>query len=245
MTASVMEGVNAVTTLERAHREHLLAPRALNERSLLIRGLSFPRTMMIGDVHIGDLVILGGLQSSDVHADSSPFEVQRADVLYDFLQLPTNAGKSGSTLAGEFWGVRLDGVSGTQGFPLALLLLLMLISMLVAAMGVNRMLLHRFLGGRAFALALRREVFASLDVSSNAATALPPCRRCRVKGDFIDELVLVTGPAQPAGGTLRKTLRYGCISEWRWRLRCAHHTRGLARRRKESTCALFGMAMNH
>ena len=54
---------------------------------------------------------------SDVHVDSLPIEVQRADALYDFLQMP-NAGKSGSTLAGEFQGGRLDGVSGTLGFPL-------------------------------------------------------------------------------------------------------------------------------
>ena len=39
-------------------RRHLLAARALNERSLLIRGLSFPRTKTIGDVYIDDLVIL-------------------------------------------------------------------------------------------------------------------------------------------------------------------------------------------
>ena len=121
--------------------------------------------------------------------------MQRADAFYDFLQMPTNAGKSGGTLPGEFWRVRLDGVSGTLGFPLTLRLSLMLISMLVAAMGVNRMLLQRLLGGWALALAFRREVFASLDVSYTAATALPPCRRCRVNGHFIDELVLVTGLA--------------------------------------------------
>ena len=45
-------------------------------------------------------------------------EVQRADALHDFFQMPTNARKSGSTLVGEFWRGRLDGVSGTLGFPL-------------------------------------------------------------------------------------------------------------------------------
>ena len=36
---------------------------------------------------------------SDVHVDPSPIEVQRADALQDFHQMPTNAGKSCSTLA--------------------------------------------------------------------------------------------------------------------------------------------------
>ena len=51
MTAIVMEGVNAVYTLECAHRRQLLAVLALDERSLLIRGLSFPPTKTIGRVH--------------------------------------------------------------------------------------------------------------------------------------------------------------------------------------------------
>ena len=51
---------------------------------------------------------------------------------------------------------------------------LMLITMLVAAVGVNRTLLRRLLGGWAFALAFRREAFASLDVSYTAAATLPP-----------------------------------------------------------------------
>ena len=55
-----------------------------------------------------------------------------------FLAEPTDAGKSGSTLAGEFWGGHLDGVSGTLGFPLARRVSLMPISMLVVAMGVSR-----------------------------------------------------------------------------------------------------------
>ena len=58
MTAIVMGDVNAVYTLECAHRRQLLAARALNERSLLIRGLPFPRTKTIGDVYVDDLVIL-------------------------------------------------------------------------------------------------------------------------------------------------------------------------------------------
>ena len=147
MTAIVVGDVNAVFTLECAHRRQLLAAQTLNERSLLIRGLLFPRTKTIGDVFIDDLVILSVLQFSDVHVDSSLIEVQRADALYDFLQMATNASKSGSTLAGEFWGGRLDGVSGTLGFPLECRVSLMLITMLVAAVGVSRTLLQRFLGG--------------------------------------------------------------------------------------------------
>ena len=54
---------------------------------------------------------------SNVYLDSSPIELQQADDLYDCAQMPTNAGKSG-TLSGEFWRGRLDGVSGTLGFPL-------------------------------------------------------------------------------------------------------------------------------
>ena len=138
MTATVMGDVNAVFTLECARRRRLFDARALNERSLLIRGLPFPSTKTIGDVYIDDLVILSVLHLLDAHTDSWPIEVQRADGLYDFLQMLQNAGNSGSTLAGVFWGGRVDGVSGTLGFPLARRVSLMLISMLVAAMGVNR-----------------------------------------------------------------------------------------------------------
>ena len=105
-------------------------------------------------MYIDDLVILSVLQFSDVHVASSPIEVQRADALYDFLQMPTNAGKSGSTLAVEFWGGHLDGVAGTLGFPLERRVSLMLITMLVASTGVNRTLFQRLFGGWAFALAL-------------------------------------------------------------------------------------------
>ena len=66
MTAIVMGDVNAVYTLECAHRRQLLAAHALNERSLLIRGLP-SRTKTTGDVYIDGLVILSVLQFSDVH----------------------------------------------------------------------------------------------------------------------------------------------------------------------------------
>ena len=42
MTANVTGDANAVHTLECAHRRQVLAARALNERSLSIRGLLFP-----------------------------------------------------------------------------------------------------------------------------------------------------------------------------------------------------------
>ena len=174
---------------------------------------------------------LASLQLSDVHLDSSPIEVQRADALYDFLQMRTSAGKSGTTLFGELWGGRLDGVSGTLGFLLERRVSLMLVTMLISAVGVNRSLLRRLRERGAF----RREVFASLHVSCTAATPLPPSRRCRLNGALLDEFLLVTGLApfftgdKLAGGTLRNTLRHRRISEWRWELLRAHYTGGLAR----------------
>ena len=66
MTEIVMGDVNAVYTLECAHRRLLLAARTLNERSLLIRGLPFPRTKTIGDVFFDDLFILSVLKFSNV-----------------------------------------------------------------------------------------------------------------------------------------------------------------------------------
>ena len=87
--------------------------------------------------------------------------------------MPTNAGKSGSPLSGEFLG-RLDGVAGTLGFPLERLVSRMLVTMLISAVGVNRTLLRRLLGGWAFALALRREVSP---VSMCLALQPPRCRQ--------------------------------------------------------------------
>ena len=108
--------------------------------------------IVIGDVNA---VILSVLQFSDVHAASLPIEVRRADALYDFLQMPTNAGKSGSTLTEKFWGGHLDGVAGTLGFTLERRVSLVLITGLVTAKGANRTFLQRLLGGWAFALAFR------------------------------------------------------------------------------------------
>ena len=146
-------------------------------------------------MYIDDLVILSVLQFSDAHVASSPIEVQRADALYDFLQMPTSAGKSGSTLAGEFWGGHLDGVAGTLGFPLERRVSLMLITMLVAATGVSRTLLQRLFGACTVIIAFLREAFVCLDVAHAAAATLAPSRRCQVKGALFGELLLVTGLA--------------------------------------------------
>ena len=134
----------------------------------MIRGVPFPRTETVGDENVGDLVILSVLQFSDVQVVSSPIEVQRADALYELLQMPANAGKPGSTNAGEFWRGRLDGVSGTLGFHLERRVSRMIVTVLVAAVGASPTLLQRLLGLWAFALAFWREVFASLDVSYTA-----------------------------------------------------------------------------
>ena len=75
-------------------RRQLLALRALNERFLLIRALPFPCTKTMVNVYIEDLIVLSVMLRSDVHVASSSIEVQRADALYDFLQMPTNAAKS-------------------------------------------------------------------------------------------------------------------------------------------------------
>ena len=103
MTAIVMGDVNAVYTLDCLRDNQLLAARTLTERSLQIRKLPSTRTKTIGDVNIDDLVILSVLHFSDVHVGSLPSEVQRADALYDILQMPMNAGKSGIALPREFW----------------------------------------------------------------------------------------------------------------------------------------------
>ena len=97
---------------------------------------------------------------SDVHVESSPIE-KRADALYDSLQMTTNVGKSGSTLVGELWGGRLARVSGTLGPRFDSRIPLMLITVLVAAIGLGRMFLRRLLKGRNFTLAVSPAVSAS------------------------------------------------------------------------------------
>ena len=70
-------------------------------------------------------------------------------------------------------------------------------------------------------------------MSYTAATTLPPSGRCWVNGAYLDGLVIVTGLApyvanELASGTLRKSSMRTPMRR-RWRLRCAHHIRGLAR----------------
>ena len=154
-------------------------------------GLPFPRTMTIGDVYIDDLVVLSVSQFSDVHVES-PIEVQRADALYDFLQMHTNANNSDNTLgrvlertprrrckhswipsrtasfahahhdAGRCYRCKSD----TPSTP-------------------------RRVGIR---LDFRREALTCLEVSSAAAASLAPSRR-PVHGALLEELLLVTGLA--------------------------------------------------
>ena len=185
------------------------------------------------------------LQFSNVHVDSSPIEVQRADALCDFLQMPTNAGKSGSTLAGEFWRGHLHGVSGTLGFPLERRVSLMLITILVAATGVNRT--QPSTPPRS-----RREALVCLDVSHTAAATFPPSRRCRVNGALLGELPLVTGLAPLLQTNLRaepSEQLYATDASPSGALRPSHRKPGspctIRLRRQESTSALMGKAKNH
>ena len=94
MTAIAAGDVNATYTLECAHRQQVLAARALNEPSLLIRGLPFLRTKTIGDVYIDGEVTLSILQFSDVHVGSSPIEVQRSEHVNLFSMFRGSVGQS-------------------------------------------------------------------------------------------------------------------------------------------------------
>ena len=130
----------------------------------------------------------------------------------------------------------------------------MLITMLVAAVGVHRTLRRRVPGGWVFAIAFRREAFGSPDVSYTAAATLPPSRRCRVNGALHDELLLVTGLAPVFQTNLRaEPCEALCASDaspsGTGGLRCARHTGSLARPvrlgwRQENTCAWMGKAKN-
>ena len=226
-------------TLECAHRRQMLAVCALNERSLLIRGLPFPYTWTIGDVYIDSVI----LSIFAIFKRASCFIAHRSAVCRCLVRLPaaTSAGKSSSTISGEFWGGRLGGVSSRLGFPLERRISLTLITMLISALGTNRALLRRLLGrgrgrgrggGGAFALPFRRQVFASLDVSYTAAATFPPSRRCRLNGALRDELPLVTGLAPIKETNLRaepcETL-YATDASPRAAGGCVHWTRGVAR----------------
>ena len=92
----------------------------------------------------------------------------------------------------ECLGGRLDGISGTLGFPLEPRVSLMLTTMLIAAVGVSRTLFQRLLGGWSFALAFRREVscsFSSMQtvprnsVRYRARDSVPQTRLTSVRND--------------------------------------------------------------
>ena len=173
MTAIIMGDVNTVYTLECAHRRQLLAARA----RLTISPL--PCTKTIGGVYIDDFVILSVLLFSDVHVASSPIEVQRADAMHDFLQMPTNASKS---------GIRGRVLERSPRRRCRHFRIPSRTASLAHAhhdschFSRNKTLLQRLLGGWAFALAFRREAFACLDVACTAAATFPSSRRCRLDG---------------------------------------------------------------
>ena len=130
MTAIVMGDANVVYTLECGRRQQLQAADVLNEWSLLIRGLPFLRTnddwrcIHWWPCHSPCFAIFR-------HA--CRFVVHRSAVCWWFVRLPpnpTNVSKSGSTLAGKFWGEHLDGDTGTIGFPLERRVTVMLITIL-------------------------------------------------------------------------------------------------------------------
>ena len=201
-TAISMGIVSAVYQYECAHRRQLLAARALNERSLLLRELPFPRTRTIGEVYIDDLVILSILHLSDGHVGSSPIEVQRADAVCD-VKMPTHAGKSGSTLSGKFWE---DASMAFQAHSDSLLSRVSLIlhdanrcgglksDALATPLGKGREE-----GRGPFALAFRREGFASLDVSYLAAT-VAPLLQTNVRANPCAELFATDASPSGAGG---------------------------------------------
>ena len=171
-----MRNANAGYTLGCAHRRQL--PAALNERSLLVCEVAFPRTKTPGDVFIDVLVVSSVVLFLDVHVDSPPIEVRRANAIHDVFQMPTNANKPGRTFSEESRGRRLDRVSGTLGFTLESRVLRMGCTIFVTAVGRSRMLLRRLLiVGWVFALALRAEpckrIYAT-DASPNGAGTQEP-----------------------------------------------------------------------
>ena len=198
-----MKDKSAVYTLECTHRRQLLPVRALNERSLLIRGLPFLRAKTIGHVYNDDIVILDVLYFSDVHVDSLPNDQQRVDTLRDFLQMSTNTDKSDSTLTGVFWWGHLNDLSDTRRLPLTRRVSLMFISIQAAVVTVHRTLLKHLLRDWLFGLVFRRKVFVSLDMSYTTCLILTSSSGCRENAVPLDELVLVTGLAPLLNTNLR------------------------------------------
>ena len=209
----------------------------MHERSSLTR---LPAHKDDGDLQIDDLVIFSGLHCSDVHVGSLPIEVQPVDAFYDFLQIPTNAGKWGSTLAGEFWGGRLDGVSGTLGFP-----------------SCTPSLTHAHLdAGRYWGLFW--ETWHSLSHSGESTRqsrcVLHCCHHYAAKQTMPRERSCSSQDSllcwKRKGGTLRTAPRHGYVSEWRWLTTASRPLHGRLDssctswpRRKVNTCAFIGKTM--
>ena len=113
-------------------------------------------------VRTDDFVILSILYFSDVHVKSLPVEVQRADALYDLPKMRHKQARKTAHSRESFGRGGSPGISRTLGFHLERRVSLMLSTVLIAAMGVNRTLLRRFMEVWAIALAVRREVFRQL-----------------------------------------------------------------------------------
>ena len=202
--------VSAVHTLECAHRRQILATRALNQRSLLVRGLPFPRTVTVGDVYIDVFVICSTLHFLDVYVRQSELS-RRMLCLISFYMTPR-------------WHF------GHARIPPERRVSVMLITLLMAVVVGNRPdSLATLPGEGAFALALRREVFASLDVSCTATATLPPCRRCQAKGALLDKLLRVTGLALllQTNSSVKPCAKF-YATDPSLRLRGIHHRSGMA-----------------
>ena len=156
-----------------------------------VTSLSLPPTATVGGVYIDDLVILTILHFRNVRLRTSPLEVQRAYSFSMIISRCLHTQVRQVPQSRESFGEDASVASQAPGgFALERRLSLMLTKVFIAAVGVNRTLLQPLLGGWAFALASRREVFASLDVSYVAA-ASPPLRTLRqVKGALLDVLWL-------------------------------------------------------
>ena len=170
MTAIVMGDVNAVHTLERAHRRHLLAARARNVRSVLLRGGPFARQ-----------------RSETKSLMTSSFSASCTS--RKFMCFRPHSSKCQQMPASQaVHSLGRDSETALQRHCkhtwIPFRVSLMFMTMLVCAVGVNRTVLQRW-----------ASALASLDVSYIAAATLPRCRRCRVNGVLLDEHLLVTGLA--------------------------------------------------
>ena len=143
--------------LECAHHRQLLTAWALNEHTLLLSGLPFPRNPSVRDVYIDDLVVLSFLYFSDVRLEA------RAPSRFGVPTLCMTICRCRPTQTSE---EDMSTVSLVPGLPLERPVSLMFTTMQIASAGVNRNVLKRLLAG------CRREAFASVDV---ADIATPPC----------------------------------------------------------------------